>query len=225
MDPELRVMAYVDGELDAAERAAFERELAADPALQREVAREERLRAQLNLAYAPVLDEPVPSTLTLAAQTANDPGRGNRRVGQWAVMAACLVLGVLVGRAALPDRSPVASEHGALQVRGEIAQALDQRLAADAGAVRVGVSFRSKDGRWCRTFQSAPQRLAGVACRDDDGWRAQALAPWKPDAHATYRTAGSETPAPVLAAIDDLISGQPLDAAAERAARDRGWRP
>jgi hypothetical protein len=29
----------------------------------------------------------------------------------------------------------------------------------------------------------------------------------------------------VLSAVDGLIAGAPLDAAAERAARDRGWKP
>jgi hypothetical protein len=41
---------------------------------------------------------------------------------------------------------------------------------------------------------------------------------------AEYRTAGSDTPGAVLAAVDSLIAGDPLDAAAERAARDSGWK-
>jgi hypothetical protein len=35
--------------------------------------------------------------------------------------------------------------------------------------------------------------------------------------------AASDTPPEVLAAMDHLIDGAPLDAAAERAARDAGW--
>ena len=38
------------------------------------------------------------------------------------------------------------------------------------------------------------------------------------------RTAGSETPASVLMAVDGLIAGEPLEAAAEKTARDKGWK-
>jgi len=224
MDQDERLAAYVDGELAEADRAAFERELAADPGLQGEVARQRDLRRRLSAAFDPVLDEPAPLRLILAAQAANAPSRG-WRAPQWAAMAACLALGVIVGRAALPDRGPLAARDGALVARGELAQALDQRLAAEGGAVRVGISFRSNDGRYCRTFQSTADKLAGVACREPQGWTARALAAWSPQPQGAYRTAGSETPAPVLAAVDDLIAGAPLDAAAERAARDGHWKP
>ncbi|CAN7154070.1 zf-HC2 domain-containing protein [Phenylobacterium sp. LjRoot225] len=224
MERRERLMAYVDNELPPAERAAFERDLAADPGLQEEVSRQQALRRRLSAAFDPVLEEPVPLRLTLAAQAANAPGR-SWRAPQWAAMAACLALGVLVGRTALPEHGPLVARDGALVARGPLAKALDQRLAAEGGAVRVGLSFRSTDGRYCRTFQSAPDRLAGLACREPQGWTARAFAAWSPPADAAYRTAGSETPAPVLAAVDGLIAGAPLDAAAERAARDGGWKP
>lgn len=224
MERDERLMAYVDGELAPAERSAFERELAADPELQREVARHRALRGRLAAAFDPVIEEPVPLRLTLAAQAANARGRG-WRAPQWAAMAACLALGVALGQAVLPERGPLAARDGALVARGRLAKALDQRLAAEGGAVRVNLSFRSADGRYCRSFQSTPDRLAGVACREPQGWTARALAAWSPPPDTAYRTAGSEAPAPVLAAVDGLIVGAPLDAAAERAARDRGWKP
>jgi hypothetical protein len=39
-----------------------------------------------------------------------------------------------------------------------------------------------------------------------------------------YRTAASELPPEVLAAVDRELAGEVLDATQERAARDRGWR-
>jgi hypothetical protein len=36
--------------------------------------------------------------------------------------------------------------------------------------------------------------------------------------------AGSELPPGILAAIDDVMEGEALDQAQERAARDRGWK-
>jgi hypothetical protein len=224
MEREERLAAYVDGELAGAERDAFERELAADPALQRDLARQKALRARLSAAFDPVLDEPVPLRLTLAAQAANAPRRA-WRPPQWAAMAACLALGVLVGRAALAPSAPIVERGDALMARGALARALDRQLALDGGPIRIGVTFRGADGRWCRTFESAPDKLAGLACREPAGWTARALAAWSPGPQTGFRTAASETPAAVLAAVDATLSGTPVDQAGERAARDSGWKP
>ncbi|MCR5876768.1 anti-sigma factor [Phenylobacterium sp. J426] len=216
-DRDLTVAAYVDGELDAQARARFEAEIAVDPSLAREVAAQRRLRARLAAAYDPVLAEALPLELTLAAQAVND--RPAKRFGlpHWAAVAASLVAGVLVGRTTIV-------EPDALAARGQLAQALDRQLAADGGPIQVGLSFQANDGRYCRTFQSAPDRRAGLACRDGGGWRLRTVTAWAP-ANVDYRTAGVDTPPEVLAAVDALIAGEPLDAAAERAARARGWKP
>lgn len=224
MPDEERLMAYVDGELTASERATFERRLAGDSELRRRLGEQQELRRRLAAAFDPILEEEPPLRLTLAAQAANASGR-RFRPAQWAAMAACLALGVIVGRAALPQRGLLAVQGGALVAHGQLASALDQRLAAEGGAIRVGVSFRSTDGSYCRTFQSEPDRVAGVACREPRGWLARTVTTWSPGQEAGYRTAGSETPVPVLAAVDAMIAGDPLDAAGERAARDRHWRP
>ena len=225
MPDDERLMAYVDGELTASERATFKQRLDADPELRRRLAGQQELRRRLAAAFDPILEEPPPLRLTLAAQAANAPGRSRRPV-QWAAMAACLALGVIVGRTALPQRGPLTTQAGALVAQGRLASALDQRLASEGGAIRAGVSFRSADGRYCRTFQSEPDKLAGVACRQPRGWVASTVTAWSaPAQQAGYRTAGSETPPPVLAAVDAMIAGEPLDAAGERAARDRHWRP
>src|SRR5207253_696626 len=54
------LMAYADGELDPAARAALEAAMAADPGLAQRVARHQALRARLRAALDPVLDEPLP---------------------------------------------------------------------------------------------------------------------------------------------------------------------
>jgi anti-sigma factor RsiW len=59
----IAVMAYVDGEMPPEDIALFEPRLALEPALADAVARERRLRASLQSAYAPVLDEPMPAGL------------------------------------------------------------------------------------------------------------------------------------------------------------------
>ena len=217
-----QVMAYLDGELDAAARRAFENEMAADPALAAEVAAHRGLAAQLAEAYAPVLHEPMPLRLELAAQAANDR-ETPRRVITWAAMAASLVVGVLAGRFALTPEPPVAV--GAdVPAKAELARALDHQLASEPGVVRIGVTFRATDGRYCRTFQSAPDRLAGLACRQGKDWRIETATRWSPSSEPQYRTAASATPPEVLAAVDRALAGETFDAAHERAARDAGWR-
>lgn len=223
-DRDLIIAAYVDGELDTDAQARFEADMAGDPSLADEVAAQRRLRARLAATYDPVLAEPVPLNLTIGAAAAND--RPARRFGlpQWGAVAAGVVAGLLVGRMAAPQANgPLTAENGALAARGQLAQALNQRLAADTGSIRIGISFRANDGRYCRTFQSARDGLAGLACRDRDRWQVRTVTTWVP-ANVDYRTAGAEMPPEVLAAVDALIAGDALDAAAEHAARTRGWR-
>jgi hypothetical protein len=149
------------------------------------------------------------------------------RLPQWAAVAASLAIGLLVGL--LVTREPAApwEESGAgLVARNELDYALTTQLAGAAGAenVRVGISFRDRSGTYCRAFhlqREAP--LAGLACRDGAEWRLQVLA-------AAAKQEGELQPAAampmaVLQAVDAAIDGEPLDAAAELAARDSGWQP
>jgi hypothetical protein len=219
------LIAYVDGELPAAEAARFEAEVATDPALAAEVARHKALAAKVGGAYAPVLEEAIPAQLLAVAAAANDRG-GRPRGGlmPWSGMAAALVIGVLTGRAVWPSEAPLVARHGLLVAQNGLDKALTGQLAAEPGAVKVGVSFKTADGRYCRTFQSGADKLAGLACRDDGHWVARTVTAWSPPPATAYRAAASDTPPEVLASVDNLIAGAPLDAAAERAARDKGWR-
>lgn len=217
-----RVMAYVDGELAPSARRAFEAEMAADPALAADVAAHRALAASLAAAYDPVLHEPVPPTLELAAQVANDRAPG-RPVLTWAAMAASLVVGVLAGRFALIPE-PAVAVGAEVPAKVELARALDRQLGSESGVVRIGLTFRDAGGRYCRTFQSAPDRLAGLACRQGERWRVETATAWSPTAEPQYRAAASATPPEVLAAVDRTLAGEAFDAAREKAARDAGWR-
>lgn len=64
------LMAHVDGELDAEARVAVEAAIAADPELQRRVARQQALRDKLRASFDSVLAEPVPERLIEAARSA-----------------------------------------------------------------------------------------------------------------------------------------------------------
>lgn len=236
-----QVMAYVDDELDAPGRAAFERAMSDDADLAARVDRQRQLRARLQQAFAPALAEPVPSRLTAALRNASDETRSSRPPQtrqfrrprtDWLALAASLVIGVLVGvmtSRSQPDEMTASTSRG-LIARGPLAVALDQQIASaqDASAsVQVGLTFIARSGEYCRTFQaSTPAAVSGLACRGDSGWFVQVLdtSPSGHEPRGEYRPAASAMSPVVRAAIQDRIEGMPLDAAAEAAARDARWR-
>jgi hypothetical protein len=235
------VMAYADGELDAATRAALEAALPHDGHLAQRVARQHALRVRLKAAFDPVIDEPVPERLLAAARGAA-PVRapGNvvplRRAAparwswpQWAALAASLVLGVVLGPwlGRVSGGAPLVAHDGALQAGGALARALSEQLAATQSAaapVHIGVSFRARSGAFCRSFVLRDKSaLAGVACREHDTWQLQVLAVAASPQGAAYQPAASSLPPAVAGAVDALIEGEALDARGEAAARARGW--
>jgi hypothetical protein len=141
-------------------------------------------------------------------------------VWQWAAVLAGLAVGVAGGLAAgpyvLPPTGPVVATGGVLTTAGELDSALSNQLIGQKGPVTIGATFRTAKGRYCRTFRSTPDRLAGLACRQSDGWVLQTVTVLGPP---------DVTPRAVLTAVNGLIVGAPLDEAAERAARTRDWKP
>ncbi|HKT76108.1 MAG TPA: anti-sigma factor, partial [Sphingobium sp.] len=111
---------------------------------------------------------------------------------------------------------------GTLRAQGQLASALDSQLASTQqdAAIRIGLSFQRKGGGWCRSFDG--KSLAGVACRNEQGWQVQQLLPGTEQASA-YRQASSGDPR-IMATVDALIDGTPADANQEAAAKAKGWR-
>jgi anti-sigma factor RsiW len=95
---EARIMAYVDGELDAAGLAEIERAMAADPELARHVRALLEANAALRAAFNAPVHEPVPERLLapLGAQRAQPwrTGRGRRWLAMAASIAAMMAVGV-----------------------------------------------------------------------------------------------------------------------------------
>lgn len=193
-------------------------------------------RSRMAAAFDGVIDEPVPDRLTAlltpppkAPVVHLDTVRPRaRRLPNWAAwggMAATLVLGTWLG-AHVPMPGSSSAQTTELAASGAVAQALETRLASEGhGAVAVQISFKARDGRFCRTFTTPDQ--AGLACRGDDGrWALQQLVA-APPAHAasgSLRQAATALPPAVLAAVDAAIADGPLNALQERTARDGGWR-
>ena len=224
---EAMLIALVDGELDEVNRRRVERAAAGDPALAERLAQHRRLRERLAGHYAPVAQEPVPDRLRSfleASETVVPMARPARRWGGWAMggaIAASLLLGLGVGRFSGGQAGPVGMKGGVMVAQGQLASALDSQLASaqDGAAIRIGLTFQRKGGGWCRSFDGA---MAGVACREDAGWQVQQMLPGAGQETA-YRQASSAD-ARVMATVDALIAGAPVDAAGEKTAVAKGWR-
>ncbi|MEC3910819.1 anti-sigma factor [Sphingobium sp. CR2-8] len=224
---EAMLIALVDGELDEVNRRRVERAVAGDPALADRLAHHQRLRDLLAGHYAPVAQEAVPDRLRLLLQdsgTVTPMARPARRWGAWATggaIAASLVLGLGLGRLSGGDAGPIGAQDGVMVAQGPLATALDSQLASAQGdtPIRIGLTFQRKGGGWCRSFDGA---MAGVACREGEGWQIQQLLPGA-GKNGAYRQASSADMR-VMATVDALIAGAPTDAAGEQAAQARNWR-
>ncbi len=233
------LMRWSDGELPPEEARRLEAAARTDADLGGRMAALRRLRTAAHEAF-PVAVDPRDRDLarliaaTPAARASPLDGAGRwlaatlapRRAAPWgALAAAAFVAGLLIG--------PNLSGGDGLQVAAngtltdpELVQVLDNRLASegpDRDGRAIGLSFQDTERRWCRTFQARDQGMAGLACREDQGWAVQVLAPLDPTS-GEVRMAASDTPEAVLAAVDAAIAGQSADAATEARARDAGWR-
>lgn len=249
------LMAYADGELDAATRAAVEAAMRADPSIARRVA---RLRARRDEGYIGGLGpEPGRAARERRATVVQlDVVRAHRAAVQlaarkaakrswgwpeWGALVAVLLLGLVAGKVGLarwqpgwlsdaPPPTLVASRDGMLLAQGRLAAALSQQMGGAApndGEIRIGLSFLSNQGGYCRTFTlaGANQDLSGIACRSSEQWQVPALVQnARPLTQmGPSRMAGVEMPGAVMEAIDQRIVGGMLDPRAELEALRRGW--
>jgi len=242
------LMAFADGELDPVQRAQVEALLKTDAALRQRIVALQVQRKRLAQAFDPVLDEPVPDRLTRllqAAPVATPPhpaaavinlaevrAQRARQGGmpswaQWGGMAACVVLGVLLGTHITGQKtdSDLGLHQGELLAGGAIARALTTQLASEPQAdasVAVQLSFIDKHDGYCRTFSTTA--LAGLACQHNGQWVVHQVATVDAPASAVVRQAATALPRSLLDAVDQRIAGTAMDASAERQARDKGWR-
>ena len=243
------LMAYADGELDAATRASIEAAMQDDPEIAKRVARHRALRETMQGAFAAVLQEPVPDRLIAAARgqtaapqsavadlsLAREAARRKASPGpRWqpAAMAASLLLGLGLGFLAWHGSGGALIQPGAgggLVANARLAEALSTQLSDDRTAARVavtGLSFRSKSGDYCRTFSlTGADAGSGLACREGTDWKIKALvqSPHTAANSGNFRTAASEDSPAIRAAVESSIDGEPLDHAGEIAARQAGW--
>ena len=248
--PRETLMAFVDGELAPDEERRVAAEVGKDPALSAYVEQQQKLAEKLRSAFAPVLEAPIPERIertvretapsssllsSLLSRLQRRWQEHTARAGRAWIPAGALAVGIALGvffDGLFSTGTDIRTKDGSLIAQGALAQALTVELASEQtadtrNAARIGVSFRSTDGLFCRSFETgagARGALAGIACLKDGDWQIAALT------NATARegefaTAGGDMPTVIRSALNAMISGDPLDAAQERAARDRGWQP
>jgi len=146
----------------------------------------------------------------------------------WLAIGAAFVFGATAGvlgwqtMGVDPGLAMLDDDNGTLVARGPLVAALDGQLASpgpSGSGVRIGVTFVARDGGYCRSF--VVDTIAGLGCLSSGRWTIPVLA--QGQAGAAY-VDGSMPPPAVREAIEARIVGATLDAGAERAAQQRGWR-
>lgn len=225
------IAAFADGELSGEREVHVAAAIKADPELAQQVERHRSLKAMLAGHYAPLLEQGVPDRLAaMLAQpqpaelvdfaAAREQRENRRRPPRWSwivgpALAASLALALF-----LPGQGSNASGYADTQLAG----VLDDRLVADQSPgdeTRVLLSFRSEEGRYCRAFSGGAG--GGIACRDEAGWKLEALGEGSENASTDYRMAGAGD-SKILALAQEMAAGPALDAQGEQAAREQGWR-
>jgi hypothetical protein len=235
------LMAYADGEADAATRAIIETAMQDDPEIRRRIEEHRALREAMQGAFSEVLDEPVPKRLIDAARAGNvvdlarvrrAPGYAPGHLASWrpAAMAASILVGVALGYLVWHSSNTwvKTNSSGELVAGAGLAEALSNQLSEERSpglAAITGLSFRAKTGDFCRTFSlTGAHASSGVACREGDGWKIKVLAQSPPALNSSsFRPAASAESPAVRAAVEESIDGEPLDQAGEIAARQRNW--
>jgi hypothetical protein len=241
--------ALLDGALPAADAERLRQRLAQEPALQARLDALEKANAAVRDAYAGVVDEPLPSRVLelLGSGTGSRgsviefPARKPPRFLTLPLAAAAgialaigLSLGVLLeSRTLRPDSAALLAGTGEVEPGTELYEVLqsvpsgETRVLAAQVSATPRLTFGTADGRYCRQVDLASERgrTETLACRRDGGWRLE-VASFTAGAGAgpdeVYRPASGPS-TPIDSAIDALIDGAPLDAAAERALIGQDW--
>ena len=185
----------------------------------------------ISAAFDPIAQQPAPARLVATVQApSNVVSLAARRprwsVREWGAIAASLAAGLIIGVGVLRPQAVVSTDNATLVAAGPLHQALDTQLASDTEKpVRIGLTYRNRDGAVCRTFAMEAAQFQGLACRSASQWRLQIVTRDAARQSGDMRTAATNIDPAILEAAQSTMSGDVFDAAAERRARDGQWRP
>lgn len=228
------IAAFADGGLREIDKARVEAAMAADPTLARKVAAHRALKARLAAHYAPLAEQPMPAHLTELLTKRQESSSGGAEVVSFAAerqkrglvplvrrwgpiagpaLAATLVLALLQPwQGGAPEGYAGQRLAAALNTQLVSTQPIDTET-------RILLTFERKAGGLCRAWRDT--EVGGIACRDNTGWKIERQFALDDAQQGQFRQAGSD--ADLLATAQKMALGGALDAAAERAAQERGW--
>lgn len=239
-DRDERIAAFIDGMMDDAQMAAFEADMAADPALADEVARLMANDGLLRDAFAAPAQQPVDAAL-LARMGLAEPGAtvipfaapertaandnpSFLRRWQFPLSGAIAAALALTVGLSLQDKAA-----GGLTME----QALDGTPSGQFAALDTGeqlapsLSFRAGDGRYCREYTMGQGNggTTGIACRGSSGWKVEGEQGGVsgPATGGAIMAAGGAGGGSLDAVYARLQAGDPLAADQEKALINRRW--
>lgn len=235
--------AFIDGQLDGAQRDELERRLAADPQLRTRLEELSKVDGLLREAFDPPDFAETPERFRALVERESAPSdkvrlfRPRARGLDWRMpIAASLALalsgagGYWAGRGSVSGANLVA-EAGSIQIGAstplfallEATPSATQRDAGALGVFKPSIAYQAADGRFCREFELAEEanRLAGIACRNDESWRVEVLVAGATaqDGYAPV----SDDNAALDGTLDRLGVGAPLTGEQEATAMSQGW--
>jgi hypothetical protein len=244
------LVAYVDDELDSAQRSLVSAILDRNPALSRR-ADEMRLARDLLREGFPLRPyAPVPARIDtaadhLAAACARQPSSSKKASGfrypRAGAIAAGLALCTVAAasyyflRPARDESRPMVTALTEIGPENPLHDVLETTPSAELikidgedAAVRAVLTFRAKDGRFCREFETLADSgsSTGIACRSEGHWRTEVLASGAaiPTDGNSYTPAGAADEAAVAEVFEGLIQGDPLSIEEETRVLAAGWR-
>lgn len=224
-DDEDRLAAFLDGQMDEAEAAAFEARLASDPDL---AARAETWLAndrRIATAFAPVIDMPLPADLRAMLETRPAPAfAANDNAPWWRRHALPLGGALAASLAALMMLAPKPDVTGQkdLSYALENGRSLSPVQLADGRQVTPTMTVRAADGRFCREFQTGD--TLGLACRKDGRWTVEAETKGGgPDAQGNIAVAGGADAGALADAYARIGASDPLGAQEEDQVMKKNW--
>jgi hypothetical protein len=238
--------ALLDDALSPDDAIELRQRLDREPALRTRLAALEQANTAVHKAYVDVVNEPLPASvldaLALPGERDNVVTFRPRRPLLMTLLplasaaAIALVIGLAVGVQVGPGNvlsgpAGLVAEAGVVAPGTPLFAALDSLPSAATQAVGAGVvatprlTFGANDGGYCRLVDLASERgrTEALACRRDGEWLLETVVfVDRAPRDGVYRPASGPSPV-VEAAVDSLIEGEPLDAAAERELIGRGW--
>jgi hypothetical protein len=228
------LMAFSDGELDAAAAAEVTRTVAADPSLARRVEDFRRTRRLAKEALDATLAEPLSHRAAATIlRGAPSPARRPMLRMVTSALAASVVVAAGLGGYLLGGRGAAPGSPDLLAAGPALMAALDRALTGEAvtapgsGAARALGTFRVGDSV-CRSFSVTRDQattIRGLGCHLDDHWEIELAIAERGDAAHRYAPASETASASLESVLESLGADGPLDTEAERQLRERGWRP